>query len=144
MTPASGLPPVNSTFEPAWVRNGSTQVKQDYRTAQAFEEMLVEQLAGSLTEAGGIGAGESESEGQGEGSPPKLGGGAASAMLPQALSRGILAGGGLGLAEQLTRELEGTQGAHGTEGSSAGATSGSATISPASGGTTSAKGAAAA
>ncbi|HEX5223689.1 MAG TPA: hypothetical protein VFW29_01040, partial [Solirubrobacteraceae bacterium] len=101
MTPASGLPPVDSTFEPAWVRNGSTQVKQDYRTAQAFEQMLVEQLAASLTEAGGPGEAGSESEGQGEGALPKLGGGAFSAMLPQALSHGILAGGGLGLAQQL-------------------------------------------
>ena len=144
MTRASGLPPVDSTFEPAWVRNGSTQVKQDYRTAQAFEEMLVEQLAGSLTEAGGIGASESESEGQGEGSLPKLGGGAASMMLPQALSRGILAGGGLGLAEQLTRELEGTRGVHTPGGSSPGTASAPAAIAPTSGGTTSAKDAAAA
>jgi Rod binding domain-containing protein len=143
MTHLSGLPPVDATFEPAWVRNGSTQVKQDYRTAQAFEEMLVEQLAGSLTEAGGIGGTESESEGQGEGGLPKLGGGAASAMLPQALSRGILAGGGLGLAEQLTRQLEGTQGRHAAGGSSAGTTSPPAAIAPTSGGTATAKGTAA-
>ena len=111
-TPASGLPPVDSAREPAWVRNGSASTRQAYQAALAFEEVLVEQMTSALGEAGtldGEGSGTAEGSGAGEGSQPQLGGGMLSSMLPQALSRGVIAGGGLGLAAQLTHEMQGLQ-----------------------------------
>lgn len=105
----SALTPTEQAREPSWVRNGSSAVKQDYEVAGAFEEMLVDQLASTLNEAGGLGE---ESEGsQEEGAPSTGSGSALSSMLPQALSQGVLSGGGLGLAAQLTEQMQGVQGA---------------------------------
>ena len=47
--PSGGLPVVNQTLEPAWVRDGSAATQKAYQTALAFEQMLVEQLSQSLT-----------------------------------------------------------------------------------------------
>lgn len=112
---SAGLPVTNSAFEPAWVRKGSQRVKDEYRAAQAFEMLLVEQLASTLSETGG---GEGAEAGQ-EGSSSSPGSGAPSALLPQALARGVIAGGGLGLAAGLTRELEGHERAASDAGASA-------------------------
>jgi len=103
--PASGLPVVNQTLEPAWVRKGSASTQKAYQTALAFEEMLVEQLSKSLTATSGL---ESES-GQGGGSSAEAGSSSSplSSMLPQALTSGVMSAGGLGLAAQMTRQLEG-------------------------------------
>ncbi|HEY1834504.1 MAG TPA: hypothetical protein VGG08_08715 [Solirubrobacteraceae bacterium] len=103
--PAS-VAPVNQALEPAWVRNGSTATQQAYHTALAFEEMLLEQLSSALTQDGVQGEGEEAGAAEGEESAPKLGGGLFSSMLPQALSQGLVAGGGLGVADELTRELQ--------------------------------------
>jgi Rod binding domain-containing protein len=103
----SSIAPVNSALEPSWVRNGSESTRQAYASALAFEEMLLEQMSSSLSEAGSSEGTEGEAEGQPP--APKLGGGAFSSMLPQALAKGVAAGGGLGLAAELTRELQGTQ-----------------------------------
>jgi Rod binding domain-containing protein len=111
-----GLPVVNEALEPAWVRHGSETVKETYQSAQAFEGMLIEQLTSSLG-ADGVG-GESENEsgtgGEEEGSSLHFGGGALSSMLPQALSQGVVDGGGLGLAAQLTQQMVGEMGAGAT------------------------------
>ena len=105
---AAALSPLAQAREPSWVRKGSSAVKQDYEVAGAFEEMLVDQLASTLSEGGGLGQ---ESEGPQEEGEPSMGGGSAlSSMLPQALSQGVLAGGGLGLAAQLTEQMQGVQG----------------------------------
>jgi hypothetical protein len=115
VTPAAvGLPVVDQALEPTWVRKGSTATKQDYTTALAFEKVLVEQLTKSMAATSGLGGEGGEEEGQ---SPPEGGesGGAGagtsqlSTLLPQALSAGIAGAGGLGLASQLTRDLQGTQ-----------------------------------
>jgi Rod binding domain-containing protein len=98
----AGVAPVNQALEPTWVRNGSAATQQAYHTALAFEEMLLEQLSGALTQDGLQG----ESEESGEEGAPKLGGGVFSSLLPQALSQGLVAGGGLGVADELTRELQ--------------------------------------
>ena len=45
MSPAGGLPAVADAALPREVRAGSKQDKQDYKTALAFERMLVAQLA---------------------------------------------------------------------------------------------------
>lgn len=106
----AGLPPVNQALEPAWVRHGSAATQKTYATALAFEQMLVQQLSKSLTASTGV-EGESSqgSEGSEEGGP-SFGTSELSSLLPQALSNGVMSAGGLGLAEQLTRELQSTQG----------------------------------
>jgi len=96
--------------EPAWVRNGSAKVQREYALGLQFERLLVQQLTSSLTESNGplgegaaAGAGE---EGGGSGATSIL-----SSMIPGALADGVVAGGGLGLAAELTKELEGRAGA---------------------------------
>jgi Rod binding domain-containing protein len=96
---------VNQALEPAWVRHGSPTTQRDYATALAFERTLVEQLSKSMTAAGQSGE---------EGSPEGESGGAMgaglsqfSSMLPPALSSSVMSSGGLGLAAQLTRAMQG-------------------------------------
>jgi Rod binding domain-containing protein len=102
---STGLPPVESALEPAWVRKGSTQVQQDYQAALGFEEVLTQQLASAMTPSS-----SEEEGGEGEGSASGFGSSGLSSMLPQALSQGIASGGGLGLASQLTRDMLGPAG----------------------------------
>jgi len=126
--PSSGLPTVNQTLEPAWVRKGSAATQKAYETALAFEQMLVEELSQSLTAASGLGG---ESGAENESSEGSSGGGGASgplsSMLPQALTSGVMSAGGLGLAAQMTSRLAGA-GAHSAGGVAAttGGTSASA------------------
>jgi len=110
-TPSGNLPPVNQALEPAWVRHGSASTQKAYQTALAFEEMLVEQLSKSMTATSGLG-GESSQEGESSGEEGSSGMGASplSAMLPQALTSGVMSAGGLGLAAQMTRQLEDASG----------------------------------
>jgi hypothetical protein len=116
-TEATGLPVVNQALEPAWVRHGSASTQKAYETALSFEQTLVEQLSKSLAATSGLGGeesqeGESSEEG---GSASGAQSGELSAMLPQALSSGVMSAGGLGLAAQLTRNLEGTGAAANTQ-----------------------------
>ncbi len=112
---SAGLPVVNQALEPAWVRQGSASTQKAYATALGFEEMLVQQLAGSLTATSGLAGGsgeEGETPAEGGGSSPSdAAGGQLASMLPQALSSGVMSSGGLGLAAQMTRELEGVHSA---------------------------------
>jgi Rod binding domain-containing protein len=123
----SGLPTVNQTLEPAWVRKGSADTQKAYETALAFEQMLVEELSQSLTASSGLGG---ESGAEGESSEGSAGGGGASgplsSMLPQALTSGVMSAGGLGLAAQMTRQLAGAA-AHGA--GEGGATTGGTSVS---------------
>jgi Rod binding domain-containing protein len=110
--PSGGSPVVNQTLEPAWVRHGSASTQKAYQTALDFEQMLVEQLSQSMTATSGLG-GETSGEGEtpGEESSAGIGNSPLSSMLPQALTSGVMNAGGLGLAAQMTRELEGAAGA---------------------------------
>lgn len=92
--------------EPAWVRNGSAQVQREYALGLEFERLLVQQLASTVTETTGP-------AGEGEGQEGSSGGatGVLSSMLPGALADGVVNGGGLGLAAELTKGLGGTAGA---------------------------------
>jgi hypothetical protein len=109
---ASGLPPINQTFEPAWVRRGSPATQKAYQTALAFEETLLEQLSKSLTATSGLGeeGGQESGSATGEEGPSLAGAGDLSSLLPQALTSGVQSAGGLGLAAQLTRQLQSTEG----------------------------------
>jgi Rod binding domain-containing protein len=137
VTGSTGVPAVDQALEPAWVRHGSAATQQAYASALAFEQTLVEQLSQSLASTSGLG-GESSEEGssseaggsEGTGSSP------ISSMLPQALAAGVMHGGGLGLAAQLTRDLENAGGATRAHGDDAGApAAGAAATRTPSGGT---------
>jgi len=129
---AGALPTVSSAREPAFVREGSSQVKQAYQEGLGFEEMLVEQLAQSMTESTEGAGGEAGEE---TGEPASAGGGGqgalTSALLPRALADGVVSGGGFGLASQLTHELDpsatSTPRAAGAAGASAGGASAAGT-----------------
>lgn len=105
----AGIPVVNQALEPTWVRHGSAAVQKEYAIGQQFEQMLVTQLARSLTATTGL-------SGEGEGSEGEQGGQAGSSvlssMLPQALASGVANDGGLGLAAELTHQLQGVGAAH--------------------------------
>jgi Rod binding domain-containing protein len=106
------LPVVSQTLEPAWVRKGSAATQKAYDTALAFEQMLVEQLSQSLTASSGL-SGESGEEGEsseGGASGASAASSPISSMLPQALTSGVMNAGGLGLAAQMTRQLESAAG----------------------------------
>jgi hypothetical protein len=114
-TSATGLPVVNQALEPAWVRHGSAATQKAYDSALSFEQTLVEQLSQSLASTSGLGGGSSQEgesgtseEGGSSGSSGSSGAnGELSSLLPQALTSSVMQAGGLGMAAQLTRELEG-------------------------------------
>jgi Rod binding domain-containing protein len=109
---SSSAPVVNQTLEPAWVRHGSASTQKAYQTALDFEQMLVEQLSQSMTATSGLGSESSqEDEASGEEGSGGSGGSPLSSMLPQALTSGVMNAGGLGLAAQMTRQLEDASGA---------------------------------
>jgi Rod binding domain-containing protein len=108
----TGLPPIDATFEPASVRNGSPAVQKAYASALDFESMLVQQLSQSLSETSGLSGatGESEAEGSGEGAEGASDPASAqlSSLLPQTLTEGVMSQGGLGLAQQLIGSIDPT------------------------------------
>jgi Rod binding domain-containing protein len=114
-TGPTGLPAVNQALEPAWVRNGSTATQKAYTSALAFEQTLVEQLSQSLASTSGLGGESSQEGGSGSeeagSSSGEAGDSQLSSMLPQALTASVMNAGGLGLAAQMTHELEAAGGA---------------------------------
>jgi hypothetical protein len=101
---------VDAALAPASVRTGSAAVKQAYAAAQGFEEMLLAQLSSSLEHSSGLsgeGGEGSEGEAGGEGGEgaAATGGGMLTSLLPQALTEGVMHGGGLGLAPHLMGTL---------------------------------------
>jgi Rod binding domain-containing protein len=107
---ASSLPVVNQALEPEWVRRGSAATQKAYETALEFEQTLVEQLSKSMTASSGMGGESSQEEGSGEEGGSSANDSEISSMLPQALSSSVMSAGGLGLAAQLTHQLEGLGG----------------------------------
>ena len=108
-TGSPGLPVVNQAFEPEWVRHGSAATQKAYESALSFEETLVEQLSQTLASSSGLGS-ESSQEGEAGSSEGGSSSGASqlSTMLPQALTASVMNAGGLGLAAQMTHDLQGT------------------------------------
>lgn len=95
MSAISGLPIVPDTALssaiPASVRSGSAADKQSFKAALGFEQMLVDQLVQSM--AGG------------DGDSP-LSSGPYAQQMQSSLSSAIESSGGLGLAQQLYREIK--------------------------------------
>jgi Rod binding domain-containing protein len=84
----SGLPQVPETALPAAVRNGSAKDKEAYRAALGFEQVLLGQLVKSMAGSGPLSEGPY------------------AAPVQDALSSGLIANGGLGLATNLYRALK--------------------------------------
>jgi Rod binding domain-containing protein len=90
MTPISGLPIVADTALPGDVRTGSAKAKENYKAALGFEQMLVQQLVQSMA---------------GDDHDSPLAQGPYAATMQNALSDSMTAAGGLGLAQQLYKEM---------------------------------------
>ncbi|HEX4807144.1 MAG TPA: hypothetical protein VFU94_14690 [Conexibacter sp.] len=96
MSFTTGLPPIDQAQLPADVRSAPPARKQAYEAGLGFEQLLVRQLSQSMV--------DSTSDGSDDGSGATGGLGAGSpyaSLLPDALSQGVMSGGGLGLARQL-------------------------------------------
>jgi hypothetical protein len=106
---ASGLPVVNQALEPKWVRDGSPATQKSYESALAFEDTLVEQLSQSLTASSGLTGESSGGEESEEGGASASAGGDSelASLLPQGLTSSVMSAGGLGLAAQMTSDLQG-------------------------------------
>jgi Rod binding domain-containing protein len=111
---STGLPVVNQATEPEWVRKGSAATQKAYESALSFEATLVEQLSKTLTSTSGLN-GESEGESGSEEGGSSGANSQLSSMLPQALTTSVMDAGGLGLAAQMTSNLEGLEGASQTK-----------------------------
>jgi hypothetical protein len=94
------ISPIDPSALPAEIRTGSAQRRQTFEGAMAFERMLVEQLTQQLTKTQASGA-----DGEDGGGDTTGMGGPYASMLPGAFADGIEAGGGLGLALQLTNSI---------------------------------------
>lgn len=85
----SGLPSISDASLPAAVRTGSTADKQAYKAALGFEQMLVEQMVKTMA---------------GDSGP--LAEGPYAETMQTSLSSAISGAGGLGLAQQLYKEIK--------------------------------------
>jgi hypothetical protein len=86
MSLPAGIPPINQSLLPADIRTAPAARQDAYEAGLGFERLLVQQLSQSLT--------DSASDALGGDSPY-------ASLLPDALSDGVMGGGGLGLARQL-------------------------------------------
>jgi len=84
----TGLPQVAESALPAAVRNGSAKDKEVYKAALGFEQVLLGQLVKSMAADGPLSQGPY------------------AAPVQDALSSGLVANGGLGLATNLYRALK--------------------------------------
>jgi Rod binding domain-containing protein len=94
------LPPIDTSRVPADVRAAGPEARQAYAAALGFERSLLLQLTRQLAESAKVQPGSDDDEGAGSGATA-----AYLDMLPGAMADGLLAGGGIGLAEDLYRSL---------------------------------------
>ncbi|HEU4702242.1 MAG TPA: hypothetical protein VFS37_07130 [Conexibacter sp.] len=87
----AGLPPIDQAQLPADVRTATPARKDAYEAGLGFERLLVQQLSQSLT--------DSARDALGGNSPY-------ASLLPDALTDGVMASGGLGLARQMMDAIE--------------------------------------
>jgi Rod binding domain-containing protein len=84
--------PIDRALLPADIRSAPPARQQAYAAALGFERLLVQQLTSSL-------AASTQDAMGGKDSPY-------ASLLPDALAQGVMDGGGLGLAAQLTDAIE--------------------------------------
>lgn len=107
----AGIPSLNVADIPANVRNGDQRARQAYVEGLAFEQVLVNQLtkqmASSMTDSGSSSTDPgSSADGSGGAGAGLAGASAFSSLIPQALTQGIMSGGGLGLAEEFATAVD--------------------------------------
>jgi Rod binding domain-containing protein len=88
-------PPIDQSLLPPDVRNAPPARQQAYTAALGFEQLLVQQLSTSLADS-------AQGTFGGQDSPY-------ASLLPDALTQGVMNGGGLGLAAQLTDAIDPAQ-----------------------------------
>ena len=88
---AAGLPPIDRSLLPADIRSAPQPRREAYEAGLGFERLLVTQLTQSLSRSTG--------EALGGDSPY-------ASLLPEALTDGVMSGGGLGLARRLADAIE--------------------------------------
>jgi hypothetical protein len=93
------LPPVDPAALPREVREGGPEARKLYSVALGFERMLIAKLTEELTSSASA-LGEGDSEGAFGSSLGVL-----EEQLPSTLADGLVAGGGIGLALDLYRDL---------------------------------------
>jgi Rod binding domain-containing protein len=104
----SSLPVVPDTALPADVRSGSTEDKQTYQAALAFERQLLTQLMQSMTYTA---TDDSDSSSDDDSGDDELTSGSDAAtstyqqMMPEQMANAVINGGGTGLAENLYHAL---------------------------------------
>ena len=105
---ASPLPALNQATLPADVRNGTKAQKQTYEAALGFERMLVDELTKTMLSSATADSAASDSS---SGGPSDSSSDATTTLyqqlLPDQLSQAITGSGGLGLADQIYKSLEG-------------------------------------
>ena len=98
------VPPVDPAQLPQEVRDSGKTGQDQYRAALGFERMLVLQLCQSMAKTA-----ESQSTGDGSGDDTSASsgsdGGPYKQMLPDAMADGVIANGGIGLAQDLWRSM---------------------------------------
>jgi Rod binding domain-containing protein len=102
----SDITPIDAAALPADVRNGTPARKATYEGAMQFEQMLVQQLTSQLTSDAQSTSGGDDGSDDGSSTDTTGLSGPYASMLPQAMAQGIEAGGGLGLAEQITNAID--------------------------------------
>ncbi|MEY2516104.1 MAG: hypothetical protein QOJ89_3462 [bacterium] len=90
---SGALPPLAPGAVPASVRAAGADAERSYRTALAFERMLLSQVTKAM---------QATAEGDGE---PSAATSAYMQMLPETMADSLTAGGGIGLADDLVRAL---------------------------------------
>jgi hypothetical protein len=91
MSVPAGIPPIDQALLPADIRTATPARKDAYEAGLGFERLLVQQLSQSLT--------ESARDALGGDSPY-------ASLLPDALTDGVMGGGGLGLARGIADAIE--------------------------------------
>jgi Rod binding domain-containing protein len=102
----SSLPPIDSALLPADVRKDGAKGRELYQAALGFEQVLERQLAQAL-----VSTSDSSDASSDDSDTDDTGGGVSDMykqMLPDALSQGMAANGGLGLAPELYKSLKET------------------------------------
>jgi hypothetical protein len=105
----AALPPIDQSTEPASVRNGDQAAKNAYQTGLAFEQMLDNELTQTLSSTiSGTGSNDDglggTSDQSGASADPAAS--AFSSMLPNALTSGLMTGGGTGIAMQIAQSID--------------------------------------
>jgi Rod binding domain-containing protein len=99
------IDPIDTSLLPPDVRKAGPAAERLYAGALAFEQQLTQQLAQSLADSAQAAGGPDDGEDSGDATTSMY-----KQMLPDAMSQGVTAAGGLGLARVLYDELRQREG----------------------------------